>query len=81
MGDMDDLFNGQEVNMHTMNIAESNPTAGTPAPARLISVAEAGRRTSLSRTTMWRLARQGSFPAPIRITDGRNAYVEAEISD
>ena len=62
-----------------MNTTHKAVTA-TPAPARLISVSEAGQRTSLSRTTMWRLARQGAFPAPIKITDGRNAYVEAEIS-
>ena len=67
--------------MNTTYTAENTTAAATTIPARLISVIEAGRRTSLSRTTMWRLARQGAFPAPIKITDGRSAYVEAEISD
>lgn len=66
--------------MNPMQIAENPTLTIAPEPVRLISVAEAGRRTSLSRTTMWRLARNGAFPASVRITDGRNAYVEAEIS-
>lgn len=65
--------------MNTKHTAET-PAATTTATASLISVAEAGRRTSLSRTTMWRLARSGKFPASIRITDGRNAYVEDDIT-
>ena len=37
-------------------------------------------RTSLSRTTIWRLIRQGNFPQPIRITNRRIAWSEAAVS-
>jgi prophage regulatory protein len=37
-------------------------------------------RTSLSRTTIWRLIRQGNFPQPIRITNRRIAWYEAAVS-
>jgi prophage regulatory protein len=36
-------------------------------------------RTSLSRTTLWRLTRSGAFPAPILISGIRKAFVSAEI--
>ena len=37
-------------------------------------------RTSLSRTTIWRLIRHGNFPQPIRITNRRIAWSEAAVS-
>lgn len=33
----------------------------------------------LSRSQLWRKARAGSFPRPVKIGDNRTAYVEAEI--
>lgn len=32
-----------------------------------------------SRTHLWRLVSGGKFPAPIKIGEGRNAWVESEI--
>lgn len=32
---------------------------------------EVGRRTSLSRTTIWRLCRAGRFPSPVELSAGR----------
>jgi prophage regulatory protein len=37
-------------------------------------------RVALSRTTVWRLMREGDFPKPIPISRGRVAWVEEEIS-
>jgi prophage regulatory protein len=45
-----------------------------------ISTKEAQRRTSLSRTTIFLLQRQGRFPQPVRLSPSKNAYLEAEIS-
>ena len=36
-------------------------------------------RVSLSRSTVWRKIREGSFPAPIRISQGRVGWLEADI--
>ncbi|WP_455273273.1 helix-turn-helix transcriptional regulator [Rhizobium herbae] len=46
---------------------------------RLITVKEACSRTSLSRTTVWRLTKDGAFPKPIKISSIRRAFVAAEI--
>jgi prophage regulatory protein len=37
------------------------------------------RRTSLSRTTAWRLQKRGDFPAPYAISPGRVGYREDEV--
>ena len=37
-------------------------------------------RTSLSRTTIWRLVRRGEFPKPITVSPGRVAWSEAEVN-
>ena len=46
---------------------------------QFISVAEAIAITGLSRTTQWRLAREGKFPKAIAISPGRVAYVTEEL--
>ena len=40
---------------------------------------EVARRTSLSRTTAWRLQKRGEFPAPYAISPGRVGYREDEV--
>jgi predicted DNA-binding transcriptional regulator AlpA len=50
----------------------------------LISPREVHRRTSLSPREQTRRAQQGRFPMPVKIgagTNGRIAYVEAEIEE
>jgi prophage regulatory protein len=46
---------------------------------RLIPPAVVTDRTSLSRTTIWRMVRRGEFPAPIQISPGRVAWSEAAV--
>jgi prophage regulatory protein len=36
-------------------------------------------RTDQSDTTLWRKVRAGTFPAPVQISSGRVAWVEAEV--
>lgn len=42
-------------------------------------------KTSLSRTTIWRMSRRGEFPAPVRLTSNRIGWslnaVEAWLAD
>ena len=40
---------------------------------------EVARRTSLSRTTAWRLQRRGEFPRPYSISPGRVGHLECEV--
>jgi prophage regulatory protein len=37
------------------------------------------RLGGISRTTIWRLCSQGSFPKPIHATAGRSLWLESEI--
>ena len=46
---------------------------------RLIDDAECQRLTSLSKTTRWRMARRGEFPAKVKVSAGRAAYRLSEV--
>ncbi len=46
---------------------------------RLLPWRELKRSIPLSRSTVWRLVRDGKFPAPLRISPGRVAWPENEI--
>lgn len=61
-------------------------TARTPdtRPAtldRLLTTRELIARTSLSRSTLWRMARTGALPAPIQLTPSRIAWRESQIAE
>lgn len=47
---------------------------------RYLSPKAVTAKTSLSRTTLWRLVRRGDFPAPARLSDHRIAYSEAAVN-
>lgn len=48
----------------------------------LLRPAEVSRRTTLSRTTLWRLVRAQAFPAPIKLGAGnRIAFSEEAVGD
>lgn len=50
------------------------------APAgRYLNWKEVARRTSLSRTTAWRLQRRDEFPRPYPISPGRVGHLECEV--
>jgi prophage regulatory protein len=46
---------------------------------RLLAPKEVVKRTSLSRTTLWRLSRSGAFPKPISLSPGRRGWPESAI--
>jgi prophage regulatory protein len=48
-------------------------------PARLLSWKDVRARLGLSRSTVWRLMRNGTFPRSIKISPGRIAWLEADI--
>ncbi len=58
----------------------STPTAALPVAMKFINPKTAVALTSLSRRTLQRETRRGSFPVPVRIGPQRIAYVEAEVS-
>jgi prophage regulatory protein len=46
---------------------------------RLLAPKEVVRRTSLSRTTLWRLMQAGDFPSSVRISPGRCGWRAADV--
>lgn len=48
---------------------------------RLISVKEAAAITSMSRTLIASLHKEGLFPAPVKLGERRFAFVRAEVND
>jgi len=47
---------------------------------RLLPPPVVTERTSLSRTTLWRLVRRGEFPKPVQVSPGRVAWSEASVN-
>ncbi len=48
---------------------------------RFLSSKQVQERTSLSRTTLWRLEKEGLFPSRIQVSPRRVAWSEAEVTD
>jgi prophage regulatory protein len=46
---------------------------------RFIRPSEVLRMIGVSRTTLWRMVRDGLFPAPVRITTRNRGYVLADV--
>ena len=44
-----------------------------------IAISEAVEMTGLSRTTIWRMEREGTFPKLHQISPGRRAFLKSEI--
>src|SRR5882762_9146280 len=66
----------REVAMHTQPASVSRPKAQTATPVeidprRLLTVEEVGKQLRVSRYTIWRLARDGKFPAAVAIGSRR----------
>lgn len=69
---------GQTNSNKEIKLAAETPPE-TP-PERLLSEKIVYERTSLSRVTRWQLAREGKFPAPVRISPGRIAWTESSVT-
>lgn len=48
---------------------------------RLLKAKEVATKTSVSVPQIHRLVRLGRFPAPIKVSEARSAWVEAEINE
>jgi prophage regulatory protein len=51
----------------------------TTLPRRTIRIRVVAEKTGLAVSSIWRLARQGLFPAPVRLSPGCTAWFEHEI--
>lgn len=61
------------------NLHRSMKTPETTQALCLLRQGEVLRRTGLSRTSLWRLARRGEFPAPVHF--GRSAFWSSHAVD
>jgi prophage regulatory protein len=60
----------------------ADPAAQPAGPSnRLISQRELQQRLTLSRSTIWRMSRQGAMPPPIQLTPSRIAWRESDIEN
>ena len=48
-------------------------------PRRTMRIRTVAEKTGLAVSSIWRLARQGQFPAPVRLSRGCTAWFEHEI--
>jgi prophage regulatory protein len=46
---------------------------------RFLRIEDVIERTSLSQVTIWRLRKQGRFPEPVPISEGRKAWAESHV--
>ena len=60
-------------------IEASTLTTSSPAPLRLLRFGEVRLRTGLSRSTIWRMERSGSFPSRIQVSVNVVAWREDEV--
>lgn len=49
-------------------------------PLRALRLPEVERRTGLTRPTIYRRAKEGTFPKPIRLGGNSSGWVESEVS-
>jgi prophage regulatory protein len=49
-------------------------------PAKLITVKIVMDRLGISRTTVWKMVKDGQFPPPVRVSPGRVAWRENDVA-
>jgi prophage regulatory protein len=55
------------------------PTATSTPETRVLSLKTVLARVPLSRTTLWRLEREGLFPQRIKLSENRVGWLEEDI--
>lgn len=63
-----------------MTTANTNPSTPKSLP-RVIKLPAVVDQTSLSRTTIYRLISQGTFPAPIKIGPNAVGWLQQDVSE
>lgn len=48
---------------------------------QVLSIKDAAKRIGVSRTTLYELAKNPSFPQPVAVTEARRVFVEEEFDD
>ena len=67
--------------MKTRKRKQKQTTAGKPTNAgHLANVRAVREMTSLSRSQIYAMARDGTFPAPVQLTDRRVAWRQADVA-
>jgi prophage regulatory protein len=56
------------------------PTATITPETRVLSLKTVLARVPLSRTTLWRLEREGLFPQRIKLSENRIGWLEEDIA-
>jgi len=60
--------------------APNNAVSATPATLpRLLTLKQLRTNLTISRTTVWRAVRLGTFPAPLQLTPTRIAWRETDV--
>ena len=59
----------------------SQESSQPPDPNRILRRREVEHRTSLSRTTLWRMMRRGEFPRHLQLSANRIGWLEADIEN
>ena len=57
----------------------TKPPATAPDTNNLLNKLAVLQRTTLSDTTLWRRVKDGSFPAPVRVSLNRIAWREGDV--
>lgn len=57
----------------------ANALTATPAPCAILRVPRVVQMTGVSRSTLWRLEREGDFPARVRLTGRTIGWREADV--
>ena len=58
----------------------NTPIPSSTAPLRLLRFGEVRQRTGLSRSTIWRMERSGSFPRRVQVSINVVAWREDEVA-
>ena len=61
-------------------VAAARNSAGSRGSDRMLRSREVQQRTGLSRTTIWRLEREGSFPKRVQISRNVVAWRESDVA-
>ena len=70
---------GESDKYHVEVVESSRQTPSSTAPMRLMRFGEVRDRTGLSRSTIWRLERGGTFPKRVKVSVNVVAWREDQV--
>jgi len=60
-------------------MGHTNTGSNAETLERLVALPEVKHRTTLSRTSIWRFVKAGTFPQPVHLTPTRIAWKETDV--